>query len=136
MFEDRLKLDLPSVSDIHLYVGLHCQRAPDFLGHMRQMTLVQEFRKKNRTPCRRKHCVHDDLSCGTMIRMVDSVGREQSLRIASYEDIGFEFANYSYNLTAHMQVGNKITVRSIHEMDSLHANDLRGCILLLMANGA
>src|SRR6185295_6071865 len=106
MFEDRLKLDLPGLSDIDLYIGLHGQRAPDFLGHMRQMTLGKEFRKKYGTPCRRKNGIHDDLSCGTMIGMVDSVCGEQGLRIASHEDIGFEFANDAHNLTAHMQVGN------------------------------
>src|SRR6185436_18859829 len=61
---------------------------------------------------------------------------EQGLRIASHEDIGFEFANDAHNLTAHMQVGNKITIRSIHKMDCLHTNNFCGCILFLMADGA
>src|SRR5690349_6558764 len=100
------------------------------------MALRQKLRKKNRTPGCRKNGIHNDLSRSSMIRMVDAVGGEQSLRITGNQDIRFEFANDSHNLTAHMQVRNKIAIRSIHEVDGIHTNDFCRRILLLVANSA
>ena len=54
-------------------VGLHGERAPDFLGHVGLEAFFEQFREVDEIARGGEDGVEHDLSSGAMVRVVDAV---------------------------------------------------------------
>jgi hypothetical protein len=95
-----------------------------------------QLREVGRVAGCRKYRVEHRLACGTVIGMIDANGGEKRLRIARYEHVGLHFTNDAHDVATQVEVGHKVPIRPIEEMDRLGANDRCRCMLFPMPLGA
>ncbi len=125
VFQDRFDLSGPGVGDIDHNVGRVRQRTPDFVRHVRLITLGQQFRKISGIASSREDGIQNHLTGRAMIGVVDSVGGEKQLRIARDQDIGLQLANNPHHITTQGKIGDQVAVRTIKKVNCLSADGFR-----------
>ena len=131
-----MEFGVPHIRHIDGCVGLHGERAPDFLWHVRLEAFFKQFREVDQVACGREDGIEHDLPGGAVIGVIDTVSCEESLRITSHKNIGFVPADLADNVAAQVQVRDEVAIGVGHDMNRLGTNDLCRGILFFVADGA
>src|SRR5690349_3213713 len=125
MRQARLDLFLYDVGDIHLEVRALAREAPCLGGLVRRTFLRERERIPRARPRRIQRNAPDDAVVGVVLVASERIERQQH--------IGPRGSYLSYEFAAQVEVVRELRVGMAQERDTLHAEHVRGRLLLLLS---